>query len=94
MFDITQPDDRLSSSDAKELAHDQIDGLPLPGIEGRALDPGDIWPVVTRVAVGKTSVWEICSQTAGTPCGDAVRDWLHTIDQDDLEDAANELLAV
>ena len=69
MFDVTQLDDRLSASDAKELAQDQIDDLPLPGIEGRALDPGDIWPVVTRAAVGKTSVWEICSQTDDTPCG-------------------------
>ena len=93
MFDITQPDDRLSAADAKELAQDQIDDLPLPGIEGRALDPGDSWPVVVRAAIGKTSVWEICSQTDDTPCGDAVRDWLHTIDQDNLENAANDLLA-
>ena len=93
MFDVTQPDDHLSSSDAKELAQDQIDDLPLPGIEGSPLDPGDIWPVGTRAAVGQTSGWEICSRTDDTPCGDAGRDWLHTIDQDDLEDAANELLA-
>lgn len=93
MFDITQPDDRLSAADLKELAQDQIEDLPLPGIEGSPLDPGDIWPVVVRAAVGQTSVWEICSQTDDTPCGDAVRDWLHTIDQDDLEAAANDLLA-
>ena len=93
MFDLAQPDDHLSASDAKELAQGQIDDLPLPGIEGSPLDPGDIWPVVIRAAVGQTSVWEICSQTDDTPCGDAVRDWLHTIDQDDLEDAANELFA-
>ena len=93
MFDPTQPDDRLSAADAKELAHDQISDLPLPGIEGSPLDPGDIWPVVARAAVGQTSVWEICSQTDDTPCDDAVRDWLHTVDQDDLEATANELLA-
>jgi hypothetical protein len=34
VFDVTQPDDRLSASDAKELAQDQIDDLPLLGIEG------------------------------------------------------------
>ena len=93
MFSIHQPDSRLTAADAKELAQDQIDDLPLPGIEGSSLDPGDIWPVVTRAAVGQTSVWEICTQTDDTPCDDAVRDWLHTIDQDDLEDTANELLA-
>ena len=93
MFDPTQPDDRLSAADAKELAHDQISDLPLPGIEGSPLDPGDIWPVVARAAVGQTSVWEICSQTDETPCDDAVREWLHTVDQDDIEAAANELLA-
>ena len=93
MFDVSQPDSRLSASDAKELAEDQISDLPLPGIEGSPLDPGDIWPVVARAAVGQTSVWEICSQTDDTPCDDAVRDWLHTVDQDDLEDTANELLA-
>ncbi|WP_240145862.1 ISH3 family transposase, partial [Halococcus salsus] len=93
MFDPTQPDDRLSATDAKELAHDQISDLPLPGIEGSPLDPGDIWPVVARAAVGQTSVWEICSQTDETPCDDAVREWLHTVDQDDIEAAANELLA-
>ena len=93
MFDPTQPDDRLSATDAKELAHDQISDLPLPGIEGSPLDPGDIWPVVARAAVGQTSVWEICSQTDDTPCDDAVRDWLHTVGQDDLEETANELLA-
>ena len=81
------------ASDAKGLARDQIDDLPLPGIEGSPLDPGDIWPIVVRAAVGRTSVWEICSQTDDTPCGDAVRDWLHTIDQDDLEHAANDLFA-
>ena len=93
MFSISQPDSRLSASDAKELAQDQIDDLPMPGIEDSPLDPDDIWPVVARAAVGQTSVWEICSQTDDTPCDDAVRDWLHTIDQDDLEEAANELLA-
>jgi hypothetical protein len=93
VFDVSQPDDRLSAADAKELAQDQISDLPLPGIEGSPLDPSDIWPVVVRAAVGQTSVWEICSQTDDTPCDDAVRDWLHTADQDDLEAAANELLA-
>lgn len=93
MFNLSQPDSRLSASDAKELATDQIDDLPLPEIEGSSLDPDDIWPIVARAAVGQTSVWEICSQTDDTPCDDAVRDWLHTIDQNDLEEAANELLA-
>jgi len=53
VFNVTQPDDCLSAPDAKELAQDQINDLPLPGIEGRALNPGDIWPVVTRAAADR-----------------------------------------
>ena len=46
MFNISEPDDHLSASDVKDLAADLIGQLPLPGVEGSPLDPGDIWIVV------------------------------------------------
>lgn len=34
VFEITQPDIHFSAADAKELVQNQIEDLPLPGIEG------------------------------------------------------------
>ena len=64
----------------KEVAMDVIGELPLPGIEGSPLDPGDIWPVTILASVNQTSVREVCAENHGTPCDDTVFDWLHTID--------------
>ena len=92
MFSLPEPDGYLSASDVKDLAEELIGELPMPGIEGSPLDPGDIWLVVILACVNQTSIWETCSETDGTPCDDTVMDWLHTLDRDWLEFVANLLL--
>ena len=47
MFSISDPDGYLSASDVKDVAEEVITPLPLPGVEGSPLDPGDIWLVVS-----------------------------------------------
>ena len=89
VLELPQPDGFLSAWDVKEVAADVIGELPVPGIEGRALDPGDIWSVVTLASVNQTSVREVCAENHETPCDDTVFDWLHTIDRGWLEFAAN-----
>ena len=56
VFKIPQPDGCLSATDVKELAEDAIRQLPLPGIEGSPLDPGEISPAVTLAAVNQTYI--------------------------------------
>ena len=63
MFKLPEPDGYLSASDVKELAEDLIGYLPLPGVEGSPLDPGDIWAVVIFSCVNETSIWETCKET-------------------------------
>ncbi|WP_130501847.1 ISH3 family transposase [Natrinema hispanicum] len=92
MFNIPQPDGVLSDSDVKDLAEDVICQLPLPGIEGSPLDPGDIWAVVILAAVNQTSIWETCKENDNAPCDDTVMDWFHTLDREWLERIANRLL--
>ena len=92
MFSIPQPDGVLSDSDVKDLAEDVICQLPLPGIEGSPLDPGDIWAVVILAAVNQTSVWETCKDNDNAACDDTVMDWLHTLNREWLERVANRLL--
>jgi len=89
MFNLPEPDGYLSASDVKELAEDLIGYLPLPGVEGSPLDPGDIWAVVILACVNETSIWETCKETDGTPCDDTVLDWLHTLDRQWLEFVAH-----
>jgi len=89
---LPEPDGVLSAADVKEVAADVIGNLPIEGIEGSPLDSGDIWPVVTLASVNQSSVWEVTSQTDDTPCDDTVMDWLHTLQRDQLEMAANLLL--
>ena len=89
MFKQPEPDGVLSAADVKEAAADVIQQLPMEGIEGSPLDSDDIWPVVTMASVNQTSVWEVTSQTDDTPCDDTVLDWLHTLQRDQLEMAAN-----
>ncbi len=78
---------RFPDSDA-----DLIGQLPLPGVEGSPLDPGDIWIVVILACANQASVWETCNDTDGTPCDDTVLEWLHTLDRSWLEFVANLLL--
>lgn len=89
MFTLPEPDGHLTASDVKDVADDVIGSLPLPGIEGSPLDPGDIWAVVTLATVNQTSIWEICSYHDAAPCDDTVLAWLHTLDRGWLEFAAN-----
>jgi len=86
---LPEPDGVLSAADVKDVAADVIGQLPLRGIEGSPLDSGDIWPVVTMASVNQSSVWEVTSQTDDTPCDDTVMDWLHTLQREKLEMAAN-----
>ncbi len=74
----------LSPSDVKDLAEEVISPLPLPGVEGSLLNPGDIWLVVLA-CVNETSIWETCKDTDGTPCDDTVFTWLHTLNREWLE---------
>jgi len=92
VFSIPQPDGVLSDSDVKDLAEDVICQLPLPGIEGSPLDPGDIWAVVILAAVNQTSVWETCKDNDNAACDDTVMDWLHTLNREWLERVANRFL--
>jgi len=92
VFTIPQPDGCLSATDVKELAEDLVGQLPLPGIEGSPLDPGEIWPAVTLAAVNQTSIWETCKDNDNAPCDDTVMDWLHTLNREWLERIANDLL--
>jgi len=78
-FKIPQPDVRLSATDVKELAKDDIRQLMLPGIEDSPLDSGEIWPAVTLAAVNQTSIWETCRDNDNAPCDNTAMDWLHTL---------------
>jgi hypothetical protein len=67
MLKLPQPDRVLSAWDVKGVAADAIGELPLPGIEGRALDPGDIWSVVILASANQTSIREVCTENQETP---------------------------
>ncbi|AUX10561.1 ISH3 family transposase [Halalkaliarchaeum desulfuricum] len=58
MFSIPDPDEYLSASDVKGVAEEVITPLPLPGVGGSPLNPGDIWLVVILACVNETSIWE------------------------------------
>ena len=74
VLQVPQPDGFLLAWDVKGIAADVIGELPLPGIERRALDPGDIWPVVVLASVNRTSVREVCAENYEAPCDDTVFD--------------------
>jgi hypothetical protein len=76
VFTIPDADGYLSASDGKDVAEEVISPLPLPGVEGRPLDPGDIWLVVILACVNQTSIWETCNDTDGTPCDETTFTWL------------------
>jgi hypothetical protein len=92
VFTIPNPDKYLSASDVKDVAEEVIAPLPLPGVEGSPLDPGDIWLVVILACTNQTSIWETCKDTDGTPCDDTVLTWLHTLNRQWLEVVTNLLL--
>jgi hypothetical protein len=92
VFTIPDPDEYLSASDVKDVAEEVITPLPLPGVEGSLLDPGDIRLVVILACVNQNPIWDTCNDTDGTPCDDTVLTWLHTLDRDRLEFVANLLL--
>jgi len=68
VFNLPDPDGYLSASDVKDVAEEVISPLPLPGVEGSSLNPGDIWLVVILACVNQNSIWDTCNDTDGTPC--------------------------
>jgi len=84
-----RPDGYLSASEVTDIAEEAISSLPLPGVEGSPLDPGDIWLVVIFACVNETSIWETCNEHDGTPCDDTVLTWLHTLNRGWLEVSAH-----
>jgi hypothetical protein len=89
VLELPDPDGYLSASEVKDTAEAAISPLPLPGVEGSPLDPGDIWLVVILACVNETSIWETCNEHDGTPCDDTVLTWLHTLNRGWLEVIAN-----
>ena len=63
MFTLPDPDGYLTATDVKNVAEEIIGCLPLPGVEGTPLDPGDIWLVVILACVNQNSIWETCNDT-------------------------------
>ena len=84
-----RPDGYLSASEVTDIAEEAISSLPLPGVEGSPLDPGDIWLVGILACVNETSIWETCNEHDGTPCDDTVLTWLHTLNRGWLEVSAH-----
>ena len=92
-MDIFNPDKTITAADLESLALEYLNSLPIPGVEGRTLDPDDAWATVLHAAVEQTSVHNICEQTTDTPCSDRLLEWLATVDHDEYEDAVNDALA-
>ena len=67
VLELPQPDGFLSAWDVKEVAADVIGELPLPGIEGSPLDPGDIWSAVILASFNQTSIREVCAENMKLP---------------------------
>lgn len=91
-MNLTQPDKIISAADLESVALEYLRLLPIPGVEGRTLDPADGWATVLHAAVEQTSVHDICSQTTNSPCSDRVLEWLATVDHDEFETVLNEVL--
>ena len=90
---LTDPDEFISNRQLKALSLELLLLIPMPGIEGSPLDPGDIMEVVLRAAAGTTSVNGVTTNTEETPNRESVMDWLHTIQKDQMLDAVNNILA-
>ncbi len=91
---LTDPGEFISNSQLKSLGMEQLELIPMEGIEGSPLDPEDIMEVVLRAAVGTTSVNAVTENTSDTPDRKAVMDWLHTLEKDAMLDAVNDILAM
>ncbi|SDD91826.1 hypothetical protein SAMN05192552_10761, partial [Natrinema hispanicum] len=74
---LTDPDEFISNRQLKALSLELLLLIPMPGIEGSPLDPGDIMEVVLRAAAGTTSVNGVTTNTEETPNREPVMDWLH-----------------
>lgn len=92
-MDLENPDTFITAADLESLALEDLKLLPIPGVEGRTLDPDDGWATVLHAAVEQTSIHDICDQTTDTPCSDRVLEWLATVDHDEFEIALNDLLS-
>ncbi|WP_114578608.1 ISH3 family transposase [Saliphagus sp. LR7] len=92
-MDLTNPDTTITAADLESLALQHLTELPVPGVEGRALDPEKAWAAVLSAAVEQTSIHDICAQTINTPCSDRVLEWLATVDHLQFENAVNDILA-
>jgi hypothetical protein len=68
--------------------------IPLEGIEGSGLDSEEIMEVVLRAAVDTTSVNGVTTSTEDTPNRETVMDWLHTLENEPMLDAVNDILAL
>jgi hypothetical protein len=91
-MDLLHPDKTITPPDLESLALEYLGLLPIPGVEGRTLDPDDGWATVLHAAVEQTSIHDICDQTTDTPCSDRVLEWLETVDHDQFEEAVNDAL--
>ena len=92
-MDLCHPDKIITAADLESLALEYLTPLPIPGVEGRILDPDNAWATVLHAAVEQTSIHDICTQTTKTPCSDRVLEWLATVIHDEFEDAVNDALA-
>lgn len=90
---LTDPNEFISNAQWKTLALEVLELVPMPGIEGSPLDSGDIMEVVLRAAVGTTSVNGVTTNTDETPNREPVMGWLHTLDEEPMLDAVNNILA-
>ena len=92
-MDLIHPDKIITAANLESLALEYLRQLPIPGVEGRTLDPDDGWATVLHAAVEQTSIHDICTQTTNTPCSDRVLEWLATVDHNQFEDAVNDAFA-
>jgi hypothetical protein len=91
---LTDPDEFISNSNLKTLSLELLALIPLAGIEGSGLDSEQIMAIVLRAAVGTTSVNGVTTNTSDTPNRKTVMDWLHTLEDNAMLDAVNDILAM
>jgi len=91
---LTDPDEFVSNGQLKSLSMELLELIPLEGIEGSGLDSEEIMKVVLRAAVDTTSVNGVTTNTEDTPNRETVMDWLHTLENEPMLDAVNDILAL
>ena len=67
MLELPDPDGYLSTSEVTDIAKAAISPLPLPGVEGSPLDPGDTWLVGILACVNETSIRKPATSTPEHP---------------------------